>query len=225
MQSSHKRLLDRQLLLYNVLLTHRHELPVRTTVLLLRPEADRASLTSQLRLLGPDGSCYLTFQYDVLRLWQLPVEPLLAGSLGLLPLSPLADVPEQQLPRVIARMDDRIEAEVQAAEAENLWASTYYLLGLRFSNAVASQLLGRLQTMEESSTYQATLAREARKILLSLGTRRLGAPDDRVRAVLEAAEHPARLEQWIDRLEEANSWTELLEPPSAARTSRRRPRR
>lgn len=61
LQSAHKHLLDRQLLLYNVLLSDRHGLPVRTAVLLLRPEADRASLTGQLRLLGPDGSCYLTF--------------------------------------------------------------------------------------------------------------------------------------------------------------------
>lgn len=224
LQSAHKNRLDRQLLLYNVLLSDRHALPVRTAVLLLRPEADRTSLTGQLRLLGPDGSCYLTFHYDVLRLWQMPVEPLLSGSLGLLPLSPLADVPEEQLPRVIGRMEERISTEAHTAEAENLWASTYFLLGIRFSSAITKQIMRRLRTMKESSTYQATLAEEAGKILLILGTRRLGAPDERVRAAIEAIETPEQLEKWIERLDDAASWTELLELP-AAHTSRRRPRR
>ncbi|HTU89676.1 MAG TPA: hypothetical protein VMF69_06225 [Gemmataceae bacterium] len=155
----------------------------------------------------------------------MPVEPLLSGSLGLLPLSPLAAVPEPQLPRVIAHMEERIDSEAQAAEAENLWASTYHLLGLRFSPAFTKQLMRRLRAMKESWTYQAILAEEANKILLTLGTRRLGAPDERVRAVIEAIEHPAQLEQWIERLDEVASWTELLESPSAARTTRRRSRR
>lgn len=225
LQSSHKHLLDRQLLLYNVLLVHRHKLPVRSAVLLLRPEADRASLTGELRLLGPDGGCYLTFHYDVLRLWQLPVEPLLTGSLGLLPLAPMADVPERQLPVVIARMEERIDAEAESAEAENLWASTYFLLGVRFSSVIAKHLMGRLRSMKESSTYQATLAEEASKILLRLGTRRFGEPEERVRAVIEAIEKPEQLELWIERLEEVANWSELLDPTSGASTTRRRSRR
>lgn len=78
--------------------------------------------------------------------------------------------------------------------------------------------------MKESWTYQAALPEKASKILLLLGTRRLGTPEERVRTIIEATEIPEPLEQWIDRLEEVNTWAELLEP-SSARPSRRRSRR
>jgi hypothetical protein len=88
LQSSHFHRLAEQLLLYNVLLSDRHDLPVRSVVLLLRPEADRGSLTGVLRKAWPKGQPYLEFHYTVVRLWQQPVGALLGGGPGLLPLAP-----------------------------------------------------------------------------------------------------------------------------------------
>lgn len=52
-EASHDARLGRNLLLWNVLLNDRHDLPVCTVVLLLRPEADRVSVTGQTQLLWP----------------------------------------------------------------------------------------------------------------------------------------------------------------------------
>jgi hypothetical protein len=104
--------LPERLLKYSVLLTNRHKLRVRTVVLLLRRKADGPHLTGTLRYrFEGDTDSYLTFRYHVLRVWKLPVETVLAGGLGLLPLAPLTAVPKKQVPAVIARIDERIERE------------------------------------------------------------------------------------------------------------------
>jgi hypothetical protein len=76
--------------------------------------------------------------------------------------------------------------------------------------------------MKESSTYQAILAEEARKILLNLGTRQFGPPDDATRATLEAVSRPNRLERLVERVSEVSSWAELLATPRPQRRNGRR---
>lgn len=53
--------------------------------------------------------------------------------------------------------------------------------------------------------------REARSVILRLGTRRFGSPTSAVKTALEAA-NPERLELLVDRLLEAESREELRAP-------------
>jgi hypothetical protein len=125
--------LPHRLLKYSVLLTDRHKLRVRTVLLLLRPKADGRHLTGTLQYQFEDEEdSYLVFRYHVLRVWQLPVDTALAGGLGLLPLAPLTAVAKEHVPRVIARMDERIESEAAPEAARKLRAAAKLLLGLRF---------------------------------------------------------------------------------------------
>ena len=80
--------------------------------------------------------------------------------------------------------------------------------------------------MKESSTYQAILAEgraegeargeargkadEARRLLLRIGSKRLGPPDAQAEAAIAALDSVERLEQMADRLLEVESWNELL---------------
>jgi len=76
--------------------------------------------------------------------------------------------------------------------------------------------------MEESSTYQALLARgeakgeargraeEARAIILRLGRKRLGEPSAEAQNALNALTTPKRLEELAERLLEVESWEELF---------------
>ena len=80
--------------------------------------------------------------------------------------------------------------------------------------------------MKESVTYQAILAegiakgraegevlglvREAQKILLRNGRRRLGPPDVSTVARIESLTDVDRLENLIEQAEKATSWAELL---------------
>lgn len=225
-QSSHDPDLARNLLRYNVLLEVRHDLSVRSLVLLLRPQADRRSLTGELRREWPEGDLYLTFCYGVVRLWQQPVEALLTGGLGLLPLAPLADVPAEQVEGVVHRMEHRIAADASQREADDLWAATYVLLGLTHSREFAAEIMRRVLSMKDSVTYQAIIEEGevlgARMILLDQGSLRFGPPDEAARATLLSLNKPGQLKKLGRRLLEVSSWEELLATPRPRRSGGRR---
>jgi hypothetical protein len=72
----------------------------------------------------------------------------------------------------------------------------------------------RIRGIEESSVYQGIFAKgraeEAREILLSLGQKNLGQPDQDVRVRVAAISDPDRLNLLIDRIFDATTWDELL---------------
>lgn len=249
LQASHNARLADQLLLYNVLLHERHLLPVRSAVLLLRPEADRSSLTGVLERSWPANHRYHEFRFDVVRLWQQPLDRLLHSGLGLLPLAPLAGVSQEQLPAVIEEIKERVRTEAPPSEAKDLWVATFVLLGLQYSEDFLSHLLQGVSAMEESVTYQAIVAKGlakglaegqakglaegqaqglaeglqiARAVLLRIGEKRLGAPNAAVRATVAGVTDQERLTALADRLFDVSSWEELLGEPSPEPPRRRR---
>lgn len=223
-QAGHDPEMGRRLLRYNVLLHYRHALPVRSVVVLLRREADGPGMAGQI---GYEG---LDFRYGVLRVWQTPVEDVLNGGLGTLPLAPLADVGVPGLPGVVRRMERRIDAEAAPDEAGMLWVATYLLMGLKYDPATSQRLLKGVRELKESATYQALLeegasrgrlegrvegrvegrAEEARSLLLRLGGRRFGPPDARVQAAVAAVGPVEQVEALAERVLETESWDELL---------------
>jgi hypothetical protein len=86
---------------HNALLDYRHQLRVRTGVVLLRPEADSPQLTGFYERRFPDEEAYRTFRYRVLRVWELPPRRLLTGDPVLLALAPISAVTEADLPGII----------------------------------------------------------------------------------------------------------------------------
>ncbi len=115
-------------------------------------------------------------------------------------------------------MEERLDKEMEPAQAAILWASTYILMGLRYPPALAAQLLRGVRNMKESTTYQAILeegaaqgrADEARLLLLLLGDKRFGAADARIRRAIESITSVERLEQLTARILDVSNWDELL---------------
>jgi predicted transposase YdaD len=217
LQSSYEADLAERLHLYGVLLRHRHRLPVRSVVLLLRREANAAALTGELRLQFPDEAApYDSFRYRVVRLWELSAASLLAGDLGIMPLAPLTDEATPSLPAVIRRLDERAHAEAPAEVANKLLAAAYVLMGLRYTPELIQQVFQGITTMEESTTYQYIISqgaiREVRRLLLRLGRRRFGPPDTQTVAAIEAIADLDSLERLTERLLDTSSWQELLTP-------------
>jgi hypothetical protein len=220
------------------LLGHRHEIRVRSGVVLLRPEADSPQLTGLYVRDFPDEEEYLIFRYRVVRVWQLPPQPLLSGGLGLLPLAPISAVTEAELPGIIKQMEQRLSSRRGRRQAPVVWGAAYILLGLRYSPALAAQLFRGVVSMKESSTYQAILQEgrqeglvegrsegavaEAKKVLRLQGDDAFGAPDDRTAAIIERIDDLTRLEALLRRMRSATSWQELLGSPAAGRNKRRR---
>src|SRR5437764_372671 len=78
LQSSRDTGLSRRTLKYQVLTHDRHQLPVHSLVVLLRREADDPALTGELAYRSPADRGGLRFEFDVVRLWERPVEMILS---------------------------------------------------------------------------------------------------------------------------------------------------
>lgn len=209
--------LPRRLKLYNAVQEYKYNLAVLSVAVLLHPRADSPQLTGLCeRTLPGEGGPYSWLRYRVVRVWQLPVERVFAGGAGLLSLAPISNVSQAEVPDVIRRMRERLGRE-EHGKAADIWASTFILLSLRYSEAFAETMIDIAMQLTDSPGYQLILRRgqveEARKILLLQGTLRFGAPDDATRAVLDALTDLPKLEQLSARLLGVSSWQELVGAP------------
>ena len=228
-QTGYETGLGLRLLRYNVLLNYDRKLPVQSVVLLLRPEADGPAMTGLVEQRLPDGGRYLEFRYRVERAWRKPVQAILDGPLGLLPLAPIADVPPESLPDVIRRMVERLRAETTFEIASTSWTSTYVLMGLRYPDEMIQELLQGVRGMRESVTYQAILregraegeakgmaegmTQGERRILIQMGRKKFGPPDAETIRAIETITDLGRIERMADRLLDVTGWNDLLSTP------------
>ena len=222
------------LLLYNSALYKRHEMQVRSLLVLLHRGADSPQVTGSYERGFPGESFDVALRYQTVRVWRVPAEDWLTGGIGLLPLAPLGDVQEGELPSIIARMKKRLDANVPAKQMTELWSATQILMGLRYRKAMIEILLRGVFNMKESVTYQSIhedgrakgiaegRAEEARKILLMFGREQLGEPSTKVQATLDSISDVDRLDGLLVRLKSAASWQELLGLPGPRRRSPRR---
>jgi predicted transposase YdaD len=218
----------------NLLLEDRHDLAVRTLLVVLRPEADSPVLTGlrQRAFLG-ETEPYITFRYDVLRVWQVRPEVFLKGGLGTLPLAPIADVTKADLPGIIKRMEDRLRSQ-RESQAKRLWMAAGLLMGLRYPGELIRELLKGVVGMKESTFYQAILREgreegvaegalaEARKLVLIAGESHFGPADAQVKAALESIQEVERLEAMMARHQQAADWQDLLATKAPRRRNGRR---
>lgn len=217
-QSSYDARMGKRLARYNTMLHEKHELPVQTVLVLLRPAADGPAMSGLYQVELPRIGAYLSFAYGVRRIWHAASAALLAGPLGTLPLAPLGDAEPAALPAVLRAMDRRFNDEASAAHATQLRVVTYTLLGLRYPPDLVDRMMPGIRSMRDSLTYQAILeegraegrAEEARELLIELGSSRYGAPDARTLAALRAINDRERLHRLAARLFAASGWAELL---------------
>lgn len=218
-QSSYDAGLPRRLLLYSDLLNYRHELPVRSVVVLLRKEANAGTMTGLVELRhAPGDEPYHTFRYTVVRLWREPLAPLLAGPVGLLPLAPLTDEAEADLPGVVDHVVRRLRAETTREEAAKMEVATFILMGMRYEKAVLEQLYRGVPDMEESSGYQLIMERGVAKgeqralvrTILDLGRMKFGEPEADQQVAIQQIDDLDRLGEMSRRIITATTWNELL---------------
>ena len=215
---------------YSVLLTRKHGLFVLTFLVLLHKKANRRDITGRIEYVV-NGSRYLVFEYDIIRVWETPVETFLEGKLATLALAPLADFPARRLPSVLRRIEERIESEATPKQAAELRTDAYVFAGLRFSEKKLESLMkGASKQMKNSSTYKLIFnegreeGREegrdegrdeqklitTREMLIHFAMRRLGSPEERTRVRLEAISNVPELVALIDKLESVETWEDLL---------------
>ena len=148
------------------------------------------------------------------------------AGLGTLPLAPIGAVAESDVPRVLREMKDRIGKRVRKTLAEQLWTSTYILMGLRYEEALYGPLFEEVLGMEESTTYQAIIRKgkiagriEAlQQTLLRQGEIRFQlVPNKKAMAVLMKIEDIETLERLTERLLVVEDWEQLIGLPEPRR--------
>jgi hypothetical protein len=209
-------------LVYNALLHCDYRVPVHSIVILLRSEAAHANLNGTVNYAARPEHGSMNFRYEVVRLWEWPAERLLAGPLGTAVLAVLGALPQEVstqdgLTAVVQRLVERIEREAEKEQGRKLLTSAFILTGLRVSRNIARQVFRGVEAMRDSDTFMAILEegqeKEAKVILLRLGKKRFGVPDEATASQLSAIVDLERLHRLIDRTFEARSWQDLLDTP------------
>ena len=119
----------------------------------------------------------------------------------------------------------RHSKKAPAEQVRRLLTAAYVLTGSRVPRQMANQLFQGARAIRESDTYMAILEEgieegrekghleEAKKLILRLGRKSLGAPDAAVTAALDGFTDLERLERIHERLGDVKSWQELLATP------------
>jgi predicted transposase YdaD len=219
-ESGHPRWRPERFLVYNALLSRQERCPVKTVVVVLRPDADSPTLTGLHRVTLPTGEVVHEWHYSVVRLWELPPDTFLSDP-ATMPLAALSSIPADLMPDLADRI---VEAYLQLPEAERneLASNSAILAGLRFDPSVARQLFERAGHMRESTVYQEILREGSEKgmetgilrgkkaTLIQLGEHRFGAPTLAISEAIEAITDGQRIDRINLRLFTASSWNDLL---------------
>jgi predicted transposase YdaD len=220
---------NRRMLRYNVWAGDTYGLPVRSVAYLFRSQVGRGSVGRVYE--RHDDQSLLEFRFRVIRLWELPVEPLLTGPMGTLPLAVLSSVDDAAVPAVAERVRRRFDAELPRAEAREMAEVVRVFMGLRWNADDVEAIMGTFaDLLEDSTTYQATLRKgEARGLakgkaegkaegaaealqgmLLAQGEICFGRPTDEVVQRIRAVTDLPQLQAWTTRLLAADGWDALL---------------
>lgn len=214
------------LMLYNAALFARHHVPVHTVVILLRPEAAHSNMNGLVDYTARPGRGRMMFEYEVVRLWQRPVDQLLAADVGVLPLALLGKLPksvslEEGLAAVAQRVVERLMSEAPLDRAKKLLTEALLLTGLRVKRDSAIGIFRGIRLMQESDTYLMILeegeekgqGKQARRAVLLVGEERLGPPDDSIKTELNQVADLERLERMIRCAARATTWRQILDTP------------
>jgi hypothetical protein len=198
------------------------------------PSVGRAQSSTDIGYATPD--MLSSFQLD-----DQGLEGVCFGSLGPPDCHWCADLAEQLEPWVAVQLlagAQKLQYSLRLGchlEPGEIWTGTYIPLGLNYPPEAVAHLFREVRRLKDSSTYRAILAEgkargsmkgfargeavgsinETQRILLFLGKRNLGEPDEATQIALEAITDRDRLEETIDRLDKATDWADLLDVAEA----------
>jgi hypothetical protein len=205
-----------RVLLYNAALHLKFMAPVRSIIVVLRPKADHARLDGKLSY-GSGGN-RVSFEYDVIRMWQHPAEPFLDGDTGLLPLVTLCKLPtgksiESALREVVHAIDRRLAQIPDHAQAVRWMAAAFTLVKSRVHRDSLSQVFEGVRIMHKPTVLDEIDDAEisaTKRLLFKQGCQKFGDPDAKDAKMFHRIKELARLERMVSAILDAKSWKELL---------------
>jgi hypothetical protein len=211
---------DRDVMVYNALLYRQYGVPVHSILLLLRRQAQHGNLTGNISYASRPTKGKMDFGYEILRLWERPVEQLLACGLAGLPLACLGRLPlglsvEEGMRWVVNQIFDRLEREATPSVLERLMTATYILSGMRLDRQQLLALFQGVRAMRESVSYQMIVEegciKGMQRTLLTQGREKFGEPNEADRRALLAIDDIDRLDRLSAGLLKVSTWEELLQ--------------
>jgi hypothetical protein len=161
------------------------------------------------------------------------VERFLQAGLPVLSMAPVSSVGPERLREVLAADARRLREEATPDQMGTSWRATTILLSLRYSTEQVEEIVREVATMsmgirgiEESWLYQDYFQKgkaegeaegeldRARKDLIRVGRKTLGAPDESVWAEIHLIEDLDRLDWLLERVFDVSTWRDLLAPPA-----------
>jgi hypothetical protein len=211
----------RDVLAYNALLHRQYKVPVHSILLLLRSQARLRSQTGNIRYAPRANRGKMEFDYEVVPIWERPVEALLASGLATLPLAPLCRLPqelsrEEGMRRVLGEVVRRLEQEGTPELARRLLMATFVLSGLVLDLQQLRTHFQGVRTVRESVAYQLILEEgrieQLHRTLLQMPPKRIGEPDEMTRQAILAMTDVEQLEGLCKEMIDgsSSSWPELL---------------
>ena len=206
--------LDLRMLQDNVWATKAYGLPVRSVAFLFR-RAAAAGVTGRVHAAAGDD-WLLDFRYNVVRLYDLPAEPLVTGPIATIGLVGVAAVPPADAARVAGRV--RLVSELPLAEAREAAEVLRVFAGLRPGGKfLETIMMTTADLFQAAKSYRETILKGRaegrvegeRLMLLRMGTLRFGPPPAAV-ADRVAAATADDLDRLADRLLSAAGWDDLL---------------
>lgn len=218
------------------LIRHRHgDRPVSSVLVLLRRDANARAFTGTLCVTQPVTGHESSFQYGVIRVWELDPDVLIAAhGPGVWPLALLTDAAGPRLPQLVQRLRAGLgEAGLSREKTDTFWVRAGALLGLRYESPVIERLLGDHSMFESSTFYQDIIKRgmdrgiqqgvqlgvqqgelvSLRRSIMRLGEAKFGPAPEARRAEVEALTDISRLEALELRILTAADWDDLFAVP------------
>ena len=208
---------DARLHLYNAAFHLRFHVPVRSILVLLRPKAETPGLTGKLSYVS--GGKQVSFEYDVIRMWQEPVQPFLEGGISQLPLAMLCKMPsgkplEKALLAVRQAIERRLAHLPDYAQAIRLMTAAHVLTGLRVDRIQINAIFEGASIMHRKVAWDEAIddgrIQNSHRTLLNQGRKLFGEPSPKTETSVAAIDDPERLERMLDAILDVKSWKALL---------------
>ncbi len=204
--------------MYRAVLRHRYHVPVRSLIVLLRPQADQEHLTGKHSYGTANNG--VPSAHEVMRLWNESPDLFLRSGVGLLPLAVLCRLPDDVPPadaiaKVVREIAHIAEERVSESEAVRILTSAYTLAGMRVRDeGELSRIFQEYGMVKHSSVWDQKLyegeLRGIRESILRQGKKKFGNLPDAIVVALNEIDDKDRLAAILDSVHEANNWDDLV---------------
>ena len=127
--------IPKELLRYNVLTAHPHDIPVLSLLILLRRSALASDMTGTYIRRDSGGSPIVVFNYHIEKVWERSVDFWLRSGAGLAPLAMLTDEAEAGLDNALGRLWKSLQnAGIERKLVHDVFGSSFILCGMRYGN-------------------------------------------------------------------------------------------